>query len=88
MAKAAGNESVDGRMTACDEDLWSITTQKWDIWRFDVLRADAFLVMMTLSQTPQPLYPRKATTLSFLHVLLVWGVELSSYLAKYDLVLS
>ena len=52
-----------------------------------MLRVDAFLVMMTLSQTPRP-YPRKATTLSFLHVLLVWGVELSSYLAKYDLILS
>ena len=52
------------------------------------LRANAFLVMMTLSQTPRPLYPRKATTLSFLHVLFVWGVELSSYLTKYDLILS
>jgi hypothetical protein len=68
--------------------LWSIATQKRDIWRFDVLRADAFLVMMTLSQIPRPLYPRKATTLSFLHVLFVWGVELSSYLTKYDLILS
>jgi hypothetical protein len=68
--------------------LWSITTQKRDIWRFDVLRVDAFLVMMTLSQTPRPLYPRKATTLSFLHVLLVWGVELSSYLAPTTFLLN
>ncbi len=30
----------------------------------------------------------KAETLSFLHVLLVWGVELSSYLTKYDPFLS
>jgi len=46
------------------------------------LHADAFLVMMTLSQTPRPLYPRKAETISFLHVLLVWGVKLTSSLTK------
>ena len=46
------------------------------------LLADAFLVMMTLSQTPQPLYPRKAEDVSFLHVLLVWGVKLGHLLNK------
>ena len=46
------------------------------------LLADAFLVMMTLSQTPRPLYPRKAEIISFLHVLLVWGVKLTSSLTK------
>ena len=46
------------------------------------LHADAFLVMMTLSQTPRPLYPWKAEIISFLHVLLVWGVKLTSSLTK------
>ncbi len=46
------------------------------------LRANAFLVMMSLSQTPRPLYPWKAEIISFLHVLLVWGVKLTRFLIK------
>ncbi len=36
----------------------------------------------TLSETPRPLYHWKAEVLSFLHVLLVWGVNLASLLNK------
>ena len=43
-------------------------------------RADAFLLWKTLSTTPRPLYRWKAETVSFLHVLLVWGVKLTSLL--------
>jgi hypothetical protein len=45
---------------------------------FEGLRADAFLVMKTLSATPIPFYCWKAEDLSFLYVLLVWGVKLVS----------
>ena len=46
------------------------------------LRADAFLLWKTLSATPRPYNRWKAETLSFLHVLLVWGVKLTSLLNK------
>ncbi len=42
------------------------------------LQVDALLVMKTLSMTPRPLYCWKAEDLSFLYVLLVWGVKLVS----------
>jgi hypothetical protein len=42
--------------------------------------ADAYLVKKTLFATPRPLYHWKAETLSFLHVLLVLGVNLGSLL--------
>ncbi len=45
---------------------------------FEGLRADAFLVMKTPSVTPKLLYHWKAEDLSFLHVLLVWGLKLVS----------
>ncbi len=45
---------------------------------FEGLRADAFSVMETLSGTPRPLYSWKAEDLSFLYVLLIWGVKLVS----------
>jgi hypothetical protein len=45
---------------------------------FEGLRVDALLVMKTLSATPRPLYCWKAENLSFLNVLLVWGVKLVS----------
>jgi hypothetical protein len=45
---------------------------------FEGLREDALLVMKTLSATPRPLYCWKSEDLSFLYVLLVWGVELVS----------
>ncbi len=45
---------------------------------FERLLADALLVMKTLSATPRPLYRWKAEDLSFLYVLLVWGVKLVS----------
>jgi hypothetical protein len=45
---------------------------------FEGLRADAFLVVKTLSATPRLLFHWKAEDLSFLHVLLVWGVKLVS----------
>jgi hypothetical protein len=45
---------------------------------FEGLQADALLVMKTLSPTPRPLYRWKAENLSFLYVLLVWGVKLVS----------
>ncbi len=45
---------------------------------FEGLRANALLVMKTLSATPRPFYRWKAEDLSFLYVLLVWGVELVS----------
>jgi hypothetical protein len=38
--------------------------------------------MKTLSETPRPWYRWKAENLSFLHVLLVWGVILVSLLNK------
>jgi len=38
--------------------------------------------MTTLSATPRPWYRWKAENLSFLHVLLVWGVTLTSLLVK------
>ncbi len=41
---------------------------------------DAFLFMKTLSATPRPRYHWKAEDLSFLYVLLVWGVKLVSSL--------
>jgi hypothetical protein len=44
--------------------------------------ADAYFDKKTLSPTPQPLYCWKAETLSFLHVLLVWGVKQTSLLTK------
>ncbi len=43
---------------------------------FEGLRADALLVMKTLSAIPRPLYHWKAEDLSFLYVLLLWGVKL------------
>ncbi len=43
---------------------------------------DALLPRKTLSETPRPLYRWKAEVLSFLHVLLVWGVNLASLLNK------
>ncbi len=45
---------------------------------FEGLRADAFLVIKTLSTTPKPLYCWKAEDLSFFYVLLVWGVNMVS----------
>jgi hypothetical protein len=45
---------------------------------FEGLRVDALLVMKTLSAPPRPLYRWKAEDLSFLYVLLVWGVKLVS----------
>jgi hypothetical protein len=42
---------------------------------FEGLQADALLDMKTLSATPRPLYCWKAEDLSFLYVLLVWGVK-------------
>ncbi len=45
---------------------------------FEGLQADAMLVMKTLSATPRPLHRWKAEDLSFLYVLLVWGVKLVS----------
>ncbi len=44
---------------------------------FEGLRADALLVMKTQSTTPRPIR-WKAEDLSFLYVLLVWGVKLVS----------
>ena len=35
--------------------------------------------MMTLSAAPRPIYGEKAETLSFLHVLLVWGINILSF---------
>ncbi len=43
---------------------------------------DALLLRKTLSETPRPLYRWKAEVLSFLHVLLVRGVNLASLLNK------
>ncbi len=45
---------------------------------FEGLQADALLVMKTLFASPRPLYQWKAVDLSFLYVLLVWGVKLVS----------
>jgi hypothetical protein len=45
---------------------------------FEGLQADALLVMKTLSATPRPSYSWKAEDLSFLYVLLVWGVKVVS----------
>jgi hypothetical protein len=45
---------------------------------FEGLRVDAFLVMKTLSATPRPFHHWNAEDLSFLYVLLVWGVKLVS----------
>ncbi len=39
--------------------------------------------MKTLSATPRPLYHWKAEDLSFLYVLLVWGVKLVSSKGYY-----
>ncbi len=44
--------------------------------------ANAYFNKKTLSANPPPLYCWKAETLSFLHVLLVWGVKLTSLLTK------
>ena len=38
--------------------------------------------MKTLSETPRPYNRWKAASLSFLHVLLVWGVAMASLLIK------
>ena len=46
------------------------------------LRTDAFFLWKTLSATPRPKYCWKAEDVSFLHVLLVWGVKLSHLLNK------
>jgi hypothetical protein len=45
---------------------------------FEGLQVDALLVKKTLSVTPRPLYHWKVEDLSFLYVLLVWGVKLVS----------
>jgi hypothetical protein len=52
--------------------------EKIRVMIFEGLRADALLVMKTLSVTSRPLYRWKAEDLSFLYVLLVWGVKLVS----------
>ena len=55
----------------------------WDtILRIKRMLADAFLLMKTLFATPRSWYNWKAETLSFLHVLLVWSVNLASLLNK------
>jgi hypothetical protein len=46
------------------------------------LRAEEYLDRKTLSLTPRPKYHWKAEDLSFLYVLLVWGVKLASMLNK------
>ena len=38
------------------------------------MNLDEYFVKKTLSATPRPWYPWKAETVSFLHVLIVWGV--------------
>ncbi len=43
---------------------------------------DAYFDKKTLSTTPRPLYRWKAEIISFLRVLLVWGVKLTSLLNK------
>ncbi len=45
---------------------------------FEGLQVDALLVVKTLPVTPRPLYRWKAEDLSFLYVLLVWGVKVVS----------
>ena len=45
--------------------------------------ADAYFNKKTLSATPRPLYRWKAETLSFLQVLLVWGINILSLLIIY-----
>ena len=41
-----------------------------------------YLLMKTLSATLIPLYHWKAEVISFLHVLIVWGVKLTRLLIK------
>ena len=41
-----------------------------------------YLLMKTLSATLIPLYHWKAEVISFLHVLIVWGVKLTRSLIK------
>ena len=54
-------------------EQFSIAPKNGGKTQSDVVRAFAYLLMKTLSATPRPLYPWKAETVSFLHVLLVWG---------------
>ncbi len=49
--------------------------EKIRVMIFEGLQANALLVIKTLSVTPRPLYHWKAEDLSFLYVLLVWGVS-------------
>jgi hypothetical protein len=57
-----------------------LVPQKLDKTQLEVLGLHAYFDKKTLSATPQPLYHWKAETVSFLHVLLVWGVILLSFL--------
>jgi hypothetical protein len=52
--------------------------EKIGVVTIEGLRKDAYFVKMILSPTPRPIYHWKAETLSFLCVLLVWGVKLVS----------
>ncbi len=51
-----------------------LVPQKLDETQLEVLGSHAYFDKKTWSATPQPLYRWKAETVSFLHVLLVWGV--------------
>ncbi len=57
-----------------------LVPQKLDKTQLEVLGLHAYFNKKTLSAIPQPLYQWKAETVSFLHVLLVWGVILLSLL--------
>jgi hypothetical protein len=57
-----------------------LVPQKLDKTQLEVLGLHADFDKTTLSVTPQLLYRWKAETVSFLHVLLVWGVILLSLL--------
>jgi hypothetical protein len=52
--------------------------EKIGVVTIEGLRKDAYFAKKTLSPTPRPIYHWQAETLSFLYVLLVWGVKLVS----------
>jgi hypothetical protein len=52
--------------------------EKIGVVTIEGLQKDTYFVKKTSSPTPRPIHPSKAETLSFLYVLLVWGVKLVS----------
>ena len=74
-----GTECVENKV----DKLWTINlTKLLDCFVKEGLRVDRKFVKKTLSATPRPWYHWKAEDLSFLHVLLVWGVNLTCLLNK------